>query len=47
MTDPQHTPSDPQQDEDPDASGTLFIMIIFLMALAGMWLIMYFRLLER
>ena len=46
MTDSKPTPPDPQ-DEGPNATGTLFIMIVFLMALAGMWLIMYFRLLER
>lgn len=45
MTDPKASP--PQRDDEPNASGTLFIMVVFLMALAGMWLIMYFRLLER
>ncbi|NIP61038.1 MAG: hypothetical protein GWM92_21490 [Gemmatimonadetes bacterium] len=33
--------------EEPVATGTLFIMILFLMALAGMWGIMYLTLLER
>jgi len=33
--------------EEPVATGTLFIMILFLMALAGMWGIMYLILLER
>lgn len=35
------------RNDGPDTSGTLFIMVVFLMALAGMWLIMYFRLLGR
>ena len=34
-------------DEEPTTTGTLFIMILFLMALAGMWGIMYFTLLNR
>jgi hypothetical protein len=33
--------------EEPTTTGTLFIMIFFLMALAGMWGIMYFTLLNR
>ena len=32
---------------EPVTTGTLFIMIVFLMALAGMWGIMYLMLLER
>ncbi len=34
-------------EEEPVVTGTLFIMILFLMALAGMWGIMYLMLLER
>ncbi len=34
-------------DEEPTTTGTLFIMILFLMALAGMWGIMYLTLLNR
>ncbi|MEJ2503246.1 MAG: hypothetical protein P8177_07995 [Gemmatimonadota bacterium] len=34
-------------DEEPTTTGTLFIMVLFLMALAGMWGIMYFTLLSR
>ena len=34
-------------DEEPTTTGTLFIMVLFLMALAGMWGIMYFTLLNR
>ncbi len=33
-------------DEQPGA-GTLFIMLVFLMALAALWAIMYVNLLER
>ena len=51
MGDP-HDPirSDPTElspEEEPNTTGTLFIMILFLMALAGMWGIMYFTLLSR
>lgn len=28
------------------AAGTLFIMVLFLMALAGLWGIMFFKMLE-
>ena len=37
----------PSVDEDPVTTGTLFIMILFLMALAGLWVLMYLILLER
>lgn len=33
--------------EEPNTIGTLFILIVFLMALAGLWGIMYFTLLGR
>ena len=33
-------------EEEPTTTGTLFIMILFLMALAGMWGIMYLTLLN-
>lgn len=35
------------EEEQPNTTGTLFIMILFLMALAGMWALMYMVLLER
>jgi hypothetical protein len=35
------------EQEDPDVSGTVFLMVLFLMAIAGLWLIMYFMLLGR
>ncbi len=34
-------------EEEPTTTGTLFIMVLFLMALVGMWGIMYFTLLNR
>lgn len=34
-------------EEEPTTTGTLFIMLVFLMALAGMWVLMYMVLLER
>lgn len=33
--------------DEPNTIGTLFILIVFLMALAGLWGIMYFTLLGR
>jgi hypothetical protein len=35
------------QEEEPVTTGTLFLMIIFLMGIAAVWGIMYLRLLER
>lgn len=51
MRDPTDTGAErleelPDEDE-PTTTGTLFIMIVFLMALAGMWGIMYLMLLGR
>lgn len=34
-------------EEEPVTTGTLFIMILFLMALAGLWVLMYLILLQR
>lgn len=34
-------------EQEPVTTGTLFILLVFLMALAGMWGIMYFTLLGR
>ncbi|MGD2069970.1 MAG: hypothetical protein PVI57_14960 [Gemmatimonadota bacterium] len=34
-------------DEEPVTTGTLFVMLLFLMALGGMWALMYMVLLER
>jgi hypothetical protein len=49
---PTPPPDDPtghdlSPEEEPTTTGTLFIMVLFLMALAGMWGIMYFTLLNR
>ena len=39
---------DPAGDiQEPVTMGTLFVMLVFLMALAGLWVIMYLILLER
>ena len=32
--------------EEPEIKGTLFIMLLFMMALVGFWVLMYLRLLE-
>ena len=40
-------PSELLPEEEPTTTGTLFIMVLFLMAMAGMWAIMYFTLLNR
>jgi hypothetical protein len=39
--------SGPDDDEIPLPIGTLFLMMIFLMVMAGMWLAMYFEFLGR
>jgi hypothetical protein len=35
------------KEEEPTTTGTMFVMLLFLMALAGMWGLMYMVLLER
>jgi hypothetical protein len=37
----------PDQDQEPDVRGTVFLMVLFLMLMVGMWAIMYFQLLSR
>jgi hypothetical protein len=37
----------PKQDPEPDVRGTVFLMVLFLMLMVGMWAIMYFQLLSR
>lgn len=49
---PEHPPGAPsggreQEESPPTAIGTLFILIVFLMALAGLWGIMFLELLDR
>lgn len=34
-------------EEEPNTTGTLFVMLLFLMALGGLWILMYMLLLER
>lgn len=41
---PSAPPSGPT--EEPEIKGTLFIMLLFMMALVGFWVLMYLRLLE-
>lgn len=43
----EESPYRAEGSDEPNTVGTLFIMILFLMALAGMWGIMYLMLLER
>jgi len=54
MTDPSTPPtaadsqgSRTDSEEGPVTTGTLFIMVLFLMALAGLWSLMYLVLLDR
>jgi hypothetical protein len=38
----------PDHDEqEPDVRGTVFLMVLFLMLMVGMWAIMYLQLLSR
>lgn len=50
MTDTSPTPPGRESGKDanePDTSGTIFFMLVFLMALGGMWFIMFLELLRR
>lgn len=42
-------PADTQlsEEEEPRATGTLFLVILLLMIIVAVWLIMYLRLLDR
>jgi flagellar biogenesis protein FliO len=42
---PDHTELSPE--EEPQATGTLFLVMIILMIIVAVWLIMYLRLLDR
>ena len=44
---PEGGAAGPSSDEEPVTTGTLFIMLVFLMALAALWVIMYLTLLDR
>jgi hypothetical protein len=44
----QQRPGEPPGGEpEPDARGTVFIMVLFLMLTVALWGIMYFRLIGR
>lgn len=49
MTEPRERedPPDLAPEEEPRTTGTILILMLFLMALAAMWTIMYLTLLER
>jgi hypothetical protein len=51
VTDPTARPQDPAPDENGEGEdhplGTLFLMMIFITVLAGMWGAMYLTLLNR
>jgi hypothetical protein len=42
---PEHSELAP--DEEPSTPGTLFLSVILLMIIAGFWIIIYLRLLDR
>lgn len=46
MSEP-HEPRDPHEEPEPDVSGTVFLMALFLMATIGLWVIMYLKLIGR
>ena len=39
--------SDLSQDDEPKATGTLFLVVVILMIIVAIWVIMYLRLLDR
>lgn len=47
MTHDDQHPSELPPDEEPTTTGTLFIMVLFLMATGGLWVLMYLTLLDR
>lgn len=49
MTEPTERGDEPvlAPEEEPRTTGTLLILMLFMMALAAMWVIMYLTLLER
>lgn len=40
-------PAELPPEQEPNSTGTFFLMMIFLMLIAGFWVIMYFTLLRR
>ncbi len=47
MTEPQRPTDERGDPEEPNVSGTVFLTVLLLMLIAGIWLIMYFQLLSR
>lgn len=49
MTDPRSEtpPTELGPDEEPTTTGTLFLMLVFLMLIFGFWVLMYVTLLDR
>ena len=46
MTEPRQE-QPPNGEPEPDISGTVFLMALFLMATIGLWVIMYLKLIGR
>ncbi len=44
---PTGAPASLPQEEEPIATGTFFLMIVFLMLIAGFWAVVYLTLLRR
>ncbi len=44
---PAGAPTSLPQEEEPIATGTFFLMIVFLMLIAGFWAVIYLTLLRR
>jgi hypothetical protein len=44
---PTGAPTSIPEEEEPIATGTFFLMIVFLMLIAGVWAILYLTLLGR
>ncbi|MDH3497480.1 MAG: cytochrome c oxidase subunit 2A [Gemmatimonadota bacterium] len=47
MNEPQRPTEERAGREEPNVSGTVFLTVLLLMLIAGIWLIMYFQLLSR
>jgi hypothetical protein len=46
VTEPRQQPP-PGGEPEPEVSGTVFLMALFLMATIGLWVIMYLKLIGR
>jgi hypothetical protein len=46
-SDPASHPEVGEEDELPPPTGTLFLMMIYIMVMAGMWLSIYFEFVGR